>query len=211
MEEPLAISADELTNSRWIDVLDIREAEERRVLGFVPGSLRVYANELDNLLSGARTSSTVALVCNSGRRAREVLAGATLPQDVSAAYLEGGVLRWKELGFPCVDDDVPVTIPPAYLDVQIRSAQQFVSLLRSCFVAELIEGPLSQASDADIDPIKVFENAVSAAGAPATDHRGVERIIDHLAAASRRLGGSLDRIAENTSVMRALLDQAKLG
>ena len=203
---PLSITADELIASHWIEVIDIRTEEERKILGFIPGSLRIDVEDLEALIRSSLTSSTVALVCNSGRRAREVLEEVELPDDVSVAYLEGGVLGWREGGFPCVEDDEDVAIPSAYRDVEIASAEEFVSLLRSCFVAELIEGPLSEEDGPNVDPVEIFDTALQSAGARGAPQEGLELIIDHLAAANRRLGGSLNRIAENTSVMRALLD-----
>lgn len=181
----------------------MRSREERQVLGWIPGSV-CLASELVGPATGVLDTAVVALVCNSGRRARIVAEEMVGKTEIEISWLEGGILAWAEAGLPLVSPDREAG---GFEDMDASTPGAVLRTLRSCFVAELIEGPLRD--DDECDPIALFDRAVERAGFAPEEARpdDLKRLVELLAAASRRLGGSHDRIADNVTAVTAVIER----
>lgn len=195
----LEITIEQLAASPWLDMVDIRPNEERELVGFIPGSFRVDIDQF--LVDRDWGTGSAVLVCTGGHRTQVIAENWPGSTHMTLGWLRGGVLRWREAGLPVVTDDVE---PGVYTAGDATSPAAVVGVLRSCFVAEMVEGAMQ--IDDGIDPIEVFEEALQRAGVTAEPQGAddIDRVIDHLAACHRRLGGSMARIAENVGAMRAL-------
>ncbi|MCA9618254.1 MAG: hypothetical protein KC731_04515 [Myxococcales bacterium] len=204
----LEVSPEELAAARWMDVVDIRTDEERDLVGFIPGSVRVPPDRIDVEWLREWGSSCAVLVCTTGHRAERIVEDWPAGNHSTLGWLRGGVLRWQELGLPIVTDLVEVN---GFEVADASTPDALVSLLRSCFVAEVIEGAMQH--DDAIDPIEVFDAALDAAGIVdrACEPDDLPALIDHLAAAHRRLGGPMGRIAQNVGAMRMLARRIRDG
>lgn len=188
-------------------MIDIRPREERySELGWIPASLSlsgVGAERLSWLREQLEGSETAVLYCTSGRRSEKTLAilGAEYPRPL--AHLRGGVLGWSAAGLPtCGLVDVE---PPDFL-LSLEAPSQFRQALTSCFVAATMESTLS---DDDADPMQTLRSCYEIEGVswedPSIDD--LYYVIDRMALASRRLGGDLATIVENTNTMHEALER----
>lgn len=115
-------------------VIDIREPEERELMGWIPGSLH-RPGAPPEVLSEA---GGVVLACATGRRTQEVLA-VLEQQGIDGSDLEGGLLAWSAV--------FPVSTVPEVGDGEPVPLADFVRQLRSCFVVESVESGAIEATD----------------------------------------------------------------
>lgn len=192
-------------------IIDIREKEERYGgLGYVPGSIWVPASGMGH---GAEASvahldrhAPVALVCNSGRRSRELLPAFAALGFHHVKNLEGGVLGWADAGLPVCGTlgHEPEGLPSAH------NYDEAGRRMLSCFVAESIEQSLSGEDEDDdfdeFDPKAAFDAFVNE---EKRRHDGVREVLmavlDRLADLARHRGHPPDRIAENVDRMAAMI------
>jgi len=190
---------------REIYLVDVREADERTTIGYVPGSilipeatiLRGGGAALGQIPRGAH----IVLICQSGRRSCD-LAPTLVRYGYQVPSLQGGVLGWGEAGYPVCGLALPPELP-----FTVATVDEFPLALRSCFVAESIENALNHGADALSNPVDTLEQVYARLGV-SWDHPTVPqlyRVLDHLAAIARQQGHPLDRIAANVDWMAELL------
>ncbi len=191
-----------------IVIVDIRNKEERYGgLGYVPGSVWAPGAELDADPNGTirriDRGATVAVVCNSGRRSRELLPAFQRLGFANVLNLEGGVLGWAESGLPVCGTLAadPGNLPPA------RNYQEAGRQMLSCFVAESIELSLNREDELDdFDPKAAFDRLLDE---ERQLHTGVTEVLmgvlDRLAEIARHRGHDPTRIAENVDRMTAMV------
>jgi len=84
-----------------VEVVDVRSRSEfEGELGHVKGSLLVPLDELRSRMDEISSRRPVVLVCQTGKRSAM---GATILRKAGlsrVANLAGGLVRWRELGFP---------------------------------------------------------------------------------------------------------------
>ncbi|MCH9683546.1 MAG: rhodanese-like domain-containing protein [Deltaproteobacteria bacterium] len=196
------LSPREAFDSPQLVLVDVRPTLERYgELGFIPGSLSLpWSDDLDPYtddLAAIARGQQAALVCATGTRARHYARQLAELGELQPLVLQGGVLGWDGVGLPVCGrgrdlPDEPVLVP-----------EQFPRQLAACFVGELAEVALER----DVDPLRLLRDCFERAGQsyeapiPAELHR----VLDQLAASSRRLGTPLPRIAANLDRMLAVL------
>ena len=157
------------------------------------------ANELRELAAGRR----IVLVCLSGRRARACAERASdMLDDLTMAYLDGGLLQWGAEGLPMVRPDVDA----GSSELRLSRLEEFPRVVMSCFVAESIETQLDAGQPDPVDPSEwvtdLFGSALAEEKASAELFSSV---LDRLADRARTMGHSLDHIAKNLEAMRSAL------
>src|SRR5262249_54814862 len=84
-----------------VEVVDVRSRSEFDAeLGHVKGSILVPLDELRSRMDEISSCRPVVLVCPTGKRSAM---GAAIPRKAGlsrVANLAGGIVRWRELGFP---------------------------------------------------------------------------------------------------------------
>lgn len=201
-----SIGPRELAAAHHIVAIDIRPMRERvSELGFMPGSLSMpttvagYAAAVERYRAGGEQ---VALYCNSGARSGRLLEELTALGGPAPLHLEGGLLGWLAVGLPTA------RVQDAPLEETDRAVEDLISFRRTlmaCFVAEAVtvegEPPVSA------DPLEALSQCYRDSGLEwrETDPERLLEVVDRASLLFRRLGGPLDRIAENVSRMYAIL------
>ncbi|MBK8237375.1 MAG: hypothetical protein IPK74_17670 [Deltaproteobacteria bacterium] len=195
----------ELVRRHELAILDVRPRDERLGgVGFVPGSIAVL-NEpraIAAALDDTGGEHGAVLVCLSGNRCRDAFAA--IPGGVQSRLwvLEGGVLAWRAEGLPVCG----VELAEHHADPVLggRSLAELPRAMAACFVAEIVE----VAGD-EVDPMQLLEACFARAGArfdaPLADD--LIRVLDHAAAASRRVGTEASRVAANVDRFLAVLQR----
>lgn len=201
--EPLALAP-----RRDMAIVDIREPEEREVMGMIPGAYPFPVARLSRqpwrLMAVIPASRPIALACMSGRRSLEAL---EVTRDVGfseVCSLKGGLLGWADAGLPLAGLRAPSEPPPASL---AALEQELVS----CFAAERIEAILS-ADDAAAalqesphQQVRDLLASLKAEGvAPA---EALDEAISRLGLMAWTGGHPLPNIAANIDRMRGWLQQ----
>ncbi|MEQ1507406.1 MAG: rhodanese-like domain-containing protein [Myxococcota bacterium] len=162
----------------WL-VVDIRTAEERQLLGWIPGSRRLAPERV------AGTDGGVLVVCQSGRRSAEVVAAVG---QLRVVDLVGGTRGWEQAGLPLCRRG---SAPPGMRSI---GAAALVRELRSWFVVEAIESRGATA----IDPVGLFDALYPPWSTPKS-RREFEARLDRLAELAWWSGHRLDAIAAATT------------
>lgn len=199
------ITPHELSRRPELAILDVRPCSERlEGVGFLPGSIAV-ANEaraIGAALDDLGGEHGAVLVCLSGNRCRDAFA--TIPGGVQSRLwvLEGGVLAWRAAGLPVCGVELAEHSHDPVLEG--RSLAELPRAMAACFVAEIVE----VAGD-DVDPMEVLEQCFVRAGARFDAPRADDliRVLDHAAAASRRIGTEPARVAANVDRFLAVLSR----
>jgi rhodanese-related sulfurtransferase len=95
-----------VTVDSTIVVVDVRTPEEfRGETGHLPGALLIPLQDLERRLPELEQYKARKIIayCRSGRRSGNA-AGLLTAQGFTAINLEGGILRWRELGYPLVNE-----------------------------------------------------------------------------------------------------------
>lgn len=175
------LTPEQVVERRDTTLVDIRTAEEREVMGWIPGSIHAEGDSVVNVLD----DGPVVLTCATGRRSLE-LANRLEKGNFEVYDLEGGLLGWQARYPICT---LPTGGPPDPITVQ-----QFIKRIRSCFVVEAVEsGALEQSTT---DPLSEVEQLFGDLHPtePITD---VWARIDRLAVRGWRQGHRLDFIVEH--------------
>lgn len=196
-----------VAEDRSIRILDIREAEEIAIMGYLPGSrffpLGELAVEPGRLDAVYPRSAPIALVCQSGRRAREACVTLVEAGFSRAGSLAGGLLAWTSSALPTCGvrepepEDVPMLADPA----------RFPRVLAACFVASTAQNALEDPMWEGKDPASVVRDIVAeevrAEGPGAVS--GLVRAVHRVAEIARARGFPLGEIRVNTDRMIAAL------
>jgi rhodanese-related sulfurtransferase len=163
-------------------IVDIREPEERRSLGWIPGSRPVAARDVGRL-----TEPSLVVVCQSGRRSAAVVRSLGRSRVHSLA---GGMLAWAAAS-------LPVCLPPAApepAEGEPLDRRELVRQVRSCFVVEAV---VARGDDPrGLDPLGTVDALFGAAGLP-TSRADFEARLDRLAEAAWHNEHDLAVIARN--------------
>lgn len=173
-------------------IVDIREPEERRCLGWIPGSRWVPFRDVTRLSDPA-----LVVVCQSGRRSAEVVR--TLGR-ARVHSLAGGVLGWTSAGLPlCRPESVTAPESGGPLD-----RRELVRLVRSCFVVEAV---VTRGDDPGaLDPVSTIEALFTRTGLP-TSRGDFEARLDRLAEAAWHNEHGLAEIARNVERFYAMAER----
>lgn len=91
-------------------VIDVREADEY-ARDHIDGALLVPLSAFDAAKVPADNGRTVVLHCRSGRRSADAANRLLAAGRPVARHLRGGILAWREAGFPVVENKrVPISI-----------------------------------------------------------------------------------------------------
>ncbi|MEZ4300487.1 MAG: rhodanese-like domain-containing protein [Polyangiaceae bacterium] len=204
--KPLRVAMD-----RTIRILDIREPYEIDILGFVPGSCFIPGSTLaegtEDLLAWFPLDAPIAVVCQSGRRARELCPVLRSGGFHLAGVLTGGMLAWGAQSLPtcAVADLEEEDIPP------LGDLARFPRVLTACFVASTAENAHEDPAWGGMDPAAIVSQLVTeeTTGGDRSMGEALERALHRVAAVARERGFPLEDIRHNTDRMRAAL--RKLG
>ncbi|MGF1468746.1 MAG: MBL fold metallo-hydrolase [Sandaracinaceae bacterium] len=90
-----------------VRVLDVRRPEEwTGELGAIEGSLQVPLDELTSRLDDVPRDHPIVAVCRSGKRSGQAVVLLRKHGFRDVANLTGGMLRWRDLGLPCTDQQI---------------------------------------------------------------------------------------------------------
>lgn len=197
-----------LASSREIAIVDIRGAEERQLMGFIPGALpispQILQTQPQQSLAVLPPQTPVAISCLRGHRSAPIAEWLAAQGIMEPVYtLEGGVLAWQSAGLPLCN--VSSTQPDPVTDIS-----GLIQLIRSCFVAESVEAMLSnpaQASTNDgFNPRKEVERILAEALEQHPDQTvALSRVIERLAVMARRHGHPLEHIVANVDRLNATI------
>lgn len=187
------MSADELARDRTAVIVDIRQAEERDAVGWVPGSLwRPHTEPTAEWAKTLPEGEPLVLVCMTGRRTFELLGELKPIREGRVTDLEHGTMGWGGSGRPLVRTDPHVL--PEGLRTQIGpiSLPAFKREVLSCFVATAIKVDSTDQLDENTpdDVYSVFPEGP-------TPVEAAREGIDRLAARAFHEGYPLDLIAQN--------------
>lgn len=207
-------SAARVAQDRSVRILDVRDAEEVAIMGYLPGSrflpLALLTMEPGRLDALYPRSTPMAIVCQSGRRARDVCVTLREAGFSRAGSLSGGLLAWTSSALPTCGvaepdpDDVPSLSDPA----------RFPRVLAACFVASTAQNALEDPMWEGKDPASlvrdILAEEVDVAGPGAFS--GLVRAVHRVAEIARVRGFPLEDIRVNTDRMVAALRRLqKLG
>jgi len=92
-------------NRRRVQIIDVRDAEEYTgILGHIEGARLIPLQELRNQCKGLAADQPVVAVCRSGGRSARAVAILEEAGFNQAANLAGGMIHWRSLGLPVVDE-----------------------------------------------------------------------------------------------------------
>lgn len=206
------LSASDVERDRALVLLDIRPFAERAgEIGFLPGSISWDphgAQATVDALSAvdATNASGVVLYCMSGRRtaAHVDRLGAL---GVPVHQLDGGVLGWREAGFP-VGVGLAEEARLLEEDLDVRTIPSFRRALTACFVAEAVECMGDRAAQLPTtNPRELLSLCFELGGVSMAEERPelLYRVVDFAASLFRRLDVDTRRMAENMSRMYGML------
>lgn len=192
-------------------LVDIRPWEERLgPLGFVPSS--VCAPEGEHFLERMRAledlvlhSQGVALICQSGRRTGALQALYPTLFGRPVLSLQGGLLGWMRQGLPLAGVNLPASSP-----YRLEAVEQTFRVLSSCFTAEMVESALNHDSTLP-DPVLMLSFCFEAEGVDRDlpTPEGLRRVLDRMAALSRRSGTTVERIRDNLDSFLVFLEDGR--
>ena len=84
-------------------LLDVREPDEWAA-GHIAGAVHIPMGEVEARLDEVDRSSTVYVMCRSGKRSSQVT-NWLQTQGVKAENVDGGAQAWADAGYPLVTDD----------------------------------------------------------------------------------------------------------
>ena len=196
----------QIAEDRTIRILDIRSPEEIAAFGFLPGSrfaaeaaIEQRAAPLDRWYA---RDTPIAVVCQSGRRARAPSATIRRAGFSRAGVLAGGILAWRAKGLPTcgVEEPDPGDVPA------LADPARFPRVLAACFVASTAQNALDDPMWEGKDPASIVRDVVTeeAAAAP-VDAEPLSLAVHRLAEIARARGFPLEDIRVNTDRMLAAL------
>lgn len=200
------LDAQALRQRRDAAVVDIREPEERELIGSIPGAYPFPMDGLRthpwHLMSVVSATQPVVLACMSGRRSAEVL---ELTRDVGFAQvysLSGGVLGWSAAGLPLAGLGAPTEPAP---DSLAALEQELIS----CFTAERIEVVLSTGDEQALQqsPRQTVRAMLRELRREHAAPAALEEAIHRLSLMAWMGGHPLQHIATNTDRMHGWLRQ----
>ncbi len=177
---------EELALDRVRQPVDLRSAEERMLMGWIPGSR--WIADLGRVRTGQLPHGRVVLYCATGRRSVSVVRQL---EEEDWIDLSGGMSAWVGAGLPVATvgsgpmDDLPATVQRLRRDVL------------ACFVGASAE------SDLELDVVRLVETSLPHEDRWLAWMHGLDR----LAAWSWRLGLPLDAIAANSTRYATAVDR----
>lgn len=88
-----------------VRLIDVREPQELTQDGFIEGAERVTLGpELDRFLQEGNRAQEIVFICRSGGRSGEATAQSLKLGYKFTANMVGGMLQWRELGYPAVKE-----------------------------------------------------------------------------------------------------------
>ncbi|MEO0335215.1 MAG: rhodanese-like domain-containing protein [Pseudomonadota bacterium] len=89
-----------LTKKENVLVVDVRRPDEwEGELGHIQGATHIVLDELPQRVEDLPRDQTIVFVCRSGGRSGQASAFAQENGIMDVYNMEGGMLRWNELGF----------------------------------------------------------------------------------------------------------------
>ena len=89
-----------LTTKDGLLLIDVRRPDEwEGELGHIPGATHMVLDELPQRVGELPKDQTIVFVCRSGGRSGQASAFAAENGILDVYNMEGGMLRWNELGF----------------------------------------------------------------------------------------------------------------
>jgi rhodanese-related sulfurtransferase len=172
-------------------VVDVRTRDERRNLGWIPGSRPMTRADLGQLTNG-----WFIVACQTGRRSLEVVDALWSPTR-KLLNLTGGMRAWHSQGLPICQPRVqPQRSQVEGHDGSTRGMRvnELLRELRSCFVVEAV---VTHADAQPQDPLQLFERYFPSNAVPAS-RTAFESRLDALAEAAWLNRHALESIARNT-------------
>lgn len=164
-------------------VVDIRDREERRLLGWIPGSRWMAPRDVVRLVEPA-----LIVVCQSGRRSAEVVRELGRARVYSLA---GGMLAWGSARLPVC---LPLPEAGRVVDGEGMDRRELVRQVRSCFVVQAV---MTRGDNPNaLDPVGLLDALFVTAGLP-TSRADFEGRLDQLAEAAWHNEHDLAAIARN--------------
>ena len=197
MNTPSRWTVDELLRHPEVDLVDIRPRAERyEPTGFIPGSLSVpIETDADVPSLGATGSGGFVIYCLSGRRSEHLLESAARAEGC-LGHMEGGLLTWQGHGQPVA------AWPGRELPRKGEDAADLAALVRSCFVAEMVNQAADEGDAVDVLGLLRLAYSLEGVEPDAVDELGLVRVIERLGVLSRkRMGTSAQVIERNTSYL----------
>ncbi|MCB9682605.1 MAG: rhodanese-like domain-containing protein, partial [Alphaproteobacteria bacterium] len=120
------VGPDELSGLRSAVIVDLREADERDTIGWVPGSVwRPVGADPETWARALPAGRPLVLVCMTGRRSLALIDTVARVTGGPVVDLEGGTIGWAETGLPLVRMDA-ATLPGELAgDLRAVSMQEF--------------------------------------------------------------------------------------